>query len=180
VLDRPAVVGYAPERFPVQPFSARDYLRAMANVRGIPRTVIGEWAEHLAFSDLLNVRLAELSKGSLHKVGLIQALLATATTPSCLLLFDEPFAGLDATTRSDLPGLLRRLAAEGATVIVSDHEGDLRKLDDIAHWNVHDHHVTLGEAAPTVAVLRVVVPVDDADEVSAKLRAEGYRVEDER
>jgi ABC transporter len=72
VTGRPPAVGYAPERFPAeQPFTARAYLGHMATVRGVPPTRIDEWAERLGFTDLLDTRLPDLSKGSAHKAGLI-------------------------------------------------------------------------------------------------------------
>jgi ABC-type multidrug transport system ATPase subunit len=78
VSGRPARVGYAPERFPTaQPFTARAYLDHMARVRGVPPDHAGEWAERLGLAGLLDTRLADLSKGSAHKTGLVQALIAS-------------------------------------------------------------------------------------------------------
>lgn len=119
VRDRPSRVGYAPERFPVdQPFTVRAYLAHMAAIRRVPVDAIGSWAERLGFDHLLDVRLAELSKGSAQKVGLAQALM---DDPG-LLILDEPFAGLDAATRDALPELIAGRAAEGTTVVISNHQ----------------------------------------------------------
>ena len=41
-----------------------------------------------------------------------------------LLLLDEPFAGVDTGTQEELTGLIRELAATGATVLVSTHDLD--------------------------------------------------------
>ena len=78
VRQRPPVVGFLPERFPVaQPFTARGYLLAMAAVRGLPRHAavrgIGQWSERLALDEYLNTPLRDLSKGSAQKVNLVQA-----------------------------------------------------------------------------------------------------------
>ena len=172
VSHRPTRVGYAPERFPAtQPFTARAYLDHMARIRGVPSDSAGEWAERLGFAGLLDTRLAELSKGSAHKTGLIQALIAAPD----LLVLDEPFAGLDAATRGSLPALLAELAADGTSVVVSDHQGDLRELPDIVRWQVSGHPVTTGAIPEEHTIVEVTVPVTDADKLIERLTTDGYR-----
>lgn len=177
ISGRPAVVGFAPERFPAaQPFTAAAYLQAMARMRGMSeaagRAAVSAWADRLGFGQLLGVRLPELSKGSAHKVGLAQALLADPP----LLLFDEPFAGLDPETRAALPPLLAELAYGGATVIVSDHQGALSRLPDIDRLRVDGHTVALAGGRTDHAVIEIVVPADEAEEAVRKLGADGYAV----
>ncbi|WP_067799395.1 ATP-binding cassette domain-containing protein [Actinomadura formosensis] len=175
VKDRPARVGYAPERFPVdQPFSVRGYLRHMAAMRRVPADAAGTWAERLGFDHLLDVRLPELSKGSAQKIGLAQALMGDPE----LLVLDEPFAGLDAATRGALPGLISDLAGDGATVVVSDHQRCIEALPDVDRLRVAEATVTRlpSGAATDWTVLEVEVPEDHADTVETKLRADGYRV----
>lgn len=169
---RPARVGYAPERFPAaQPFTARDYLAHMARIRGVPATGSEEWAERLGFAGLLDTRLPDLSKGSAHKTGLIQALLASPE----LLVLDEPFAGLDAETRTALPALLAGLARDGTSVIVSDHQGDLRELPGIVRWQVSGHTVTTGDLPDEYTVVEVTVRADEADKLVTRLTTDGYQ-----
>ncbi|MFI0354024.1 ATP-binding cassette domain-containing protein [Actinomadura sp. 9N407] len=186
ITGRPAKVGYAPERFPSgQPFTVRAYLGHMAAVQKAPSTAIATWAERLAFDHLMDTRLPELSKGSAQKVGLAQALLSAPD----LLILDEPFAGLDAATRDLLPGLITELAAQGTTIVVSDHQHCLEALPDLAH--VHISHNTVEAAqGPTAneqrpeglgerdgwTVLEVVVRTDEVTEVIGKLRADGLDV----
>ncbi|WP_243711292.1 ABC transporter ATP-binding protein [Actinomadura sp. KC216] len=188
VKDRPGRVGYAPERFPVdQPFTVRGYLGHMAAMRGVPAESVETWAERLGFDHLLNVRLPELSKGSAQKIGLAQALL---DNPG-LLILDEPFAGLDAATRAALPTLISEFAAEGAIVVVSDHQRCIEALPGIERLRVADGTVTgLPPGAASVppemndfpsekknwTVLEIEVPENEADTVETKLRADGYRV----
>ncbi|MFD0904714.1 ABC transporter ATP-binding protein [Actinomadura sediminis] len=174
VRGRPSRVGYAPERFPVdQPFTVRSYLAHMASIRGCRADSVGVWADRLGFDRLLDVRLPELSKGSAQKVGIAQALLDGPE----LLVLDEPFAGLDSATRDTLPDVIRDLAAEGTTVVVSDHQRCIEPLPDVGRLRVADGTVTaVDTAAPASVVLEVVVAEKEIDTVEAKLRAEGYRV----
>ena len=171
VSHRPSRVGYAPERFPTaQPFTARAYLGHMARIRGVPAARVDEWAERLGFAGLLDTRLTDLSKGTAHKTGLVQALIATPD----LLVLDEPFAGLDTETRAALPALLSELAADGTSVVVSDHQGDLRELPDIVRWQVSGHTVTTGAIPEEHTIVEVTVPASEADKLIERLTTDGY------
>ena len=172
VSDRPPRVGYAPERFPAaQPFTARDYLAHMARIRGVAAPGPEVWAERLGLAGLLDTRLPDLSKGSAHKTGLVQAFLGSPE----LLVLDEPFAGLDAETRQGLPVLLADLAREGTSVIVSDHQGDLRELPGVVRWQVSGHTVTTGDLPDEYTVVEVTVRADEADKLVTRLTADGYQ-----
>ncbi|WP_308250604.1 ABC transporter ATP-binding protein [Nonomuraea rhizosphaerae] len=174
ITERPAVVGFAPDRFPLeQPFTVSGYLRHMSRVRGGARWE--PWAERLGMAHLLPLRLGELSKGSAHKVGLTQALMADPG----LLILDEPFAGLDTDTRETLPSIITELSEGGAIVIVSDHQGGLRHLPSIRHWTVMDGQVKEGTAGRR-ATVRVDLPVDEVRSFMARMRAEGYHVTGEQ
>ncbi|MBC6460006.1 ATP-binding cassette domain-containing protein [Actinomadura sp. HBU206391] len=190
---RPARVGYAPERFPVdQPFTVRGYLSHMAQMRRAPTARVGMWAERLRFGELLDEPLRELSKGSAHKVGLAQALLGDPE----LLVLDEPFAGLDAAVRAELPALLAELRSGGAIVVVSDHQQCLRLLPGIDRLQVAGRTVTRAPSAPErltdvgtpsgedpdaeQAIIEVVVPADQASTVLAKLQADGYTAREQQ
>ncbi|WP_246147814.1 ABC transporter ATP-binding protein [Nonomuraea turkmeniaca] len=177
ITGRPGVVGFAPDRFPAdQPFTVTAYLRHMSRVRGGARWE--PWAERLAMEHLLAVPLGELSKGSAHKVGLVQALMAEPG----LLIMDEPFAGLDAGTREALPSIAAEVAGRGGIVIVSDHQGGLRPLPRLRHWSVVDGHLKESttaapdqEDSPPVATVAVTLPAADLPHFLARMCDEGYR-----
>ncbi|WP_327086814.1 ATP-binding cassette domain-containing protein [Nonomuraea sp. NBC_01738] len=171
VTGRPVAVGYAPDRFPTaQPFTVTAYLDHMAGVRG--GAGWRPWSERLNMGHLLKLPLRELSKGSAHKVGLAQALMADPG----LLILDEPFAGLDADTRSALPAIVADLRAGGTMVIASDHQAGLRGLPGLRVWTVLDAQVKESEpeAAPGFATVEVVLPTADMGSFLDRMRAEGY------
>jgi len=72
-----------------------------------------------------------LSRGQKQRLSLARALVHD---PAVLLL-DEPASGLDPEARVELRQLLRRLASEGKTVLISSHE--LAELDEIADGAVY-------------------------------------------
>ena len=61
--------------------------------------------------------VGELSTGNRRKVGLVQAFMSRPE----LLLLDEPTSGLDPLLQHEFNGLVREVAAEGATVLLSSH-----------------------------------------------------------
>jgi heme ABC exporter ATP-binding subunit CcmA len=67
---------------------------------------------------LLDVSVGRLSAGQRRRV----ALAAVVARRPALWLLDEPHAGLDATGRDLLDGLVREAAGEGATVVLASHE----------------------------------------------------------
>jgi molybdate transport system ATP-binding protein len=76
-------------------------------------------AERLRFADLLRRRPGELSGGERQRVALARAL---APSPR-LLLLDEPLSALDAPSRTELRGELRRtLEATGVPALVVTHD----------------------------------------------------------
>jgi len=72
-----------------------------------------------------------LSRGQKQRLSLARALVHD---PSVLLL-DEPASGLDPAARIDLRNLVRRVAADGKTVLVSSHV--LAELDEMADTAVY-------------------------------------------
>jgi zinc/manganese transport system ATP-binding protein len=62
--------------------------------------------------------LGELSVGQFRRCLFARVIVQDAA----ILLFDEPFAGVDATTSDDLLKLMQRWHAEGRTVMVALHD----------------------------------------------------------
>jgi ABC-2 type transport system ATP-binding protein len=177
VRDRPARIGYVPERFPAdQPFTARRYLVGMARIHGLAAADAGPavegWAERLHCAGLLDTAMPELSKGSAQKVGLIQAVLCHPE----LLVLDEPWEGLDAATRAEIPLIVAETIAAGGRVLISDHLGSAGELPGVRRWELVDG--TLVEAADErlECVIEVAVATSDVPAAVASLRAAGHRV----
>src|SRR5437660_1452319 len=76
-----------------------------------------EVADAIGLTEMLGKRAAELSGGQKRRLHTAMALLHRPD----LLLLDEPTAGADVATRTQLLQLVRKMAAEGAAIVYSTH-----------------------------------------------------------
>jgi ABC-2 type transport system ATP-binding protein len=114
-------------------------------------------------------KVGTYSKGMQQRLGLAQALL---NQPE-LLVLDEPTVGLDPQEVRDVRGLIRDVAGNGATVILSSHV--LAEVEQVcSHAAVIDRGrlVAFGAVSDlTRAGSSVYVEVDDVEKATAILRS---------
>ena len=114
-------IGYAPDVLATPPLTMAAYLRHRARTRGLDRRGASretkQLLERLGLNSLAGEALPTLSRGSLQKVGAVQALLGA---PS-LLVLDEPCSGLDTEAQRELRALVAERVRDGAAVVFSDH-----------------------------------------------------------
>ena len=113
---------------------ARDHLRILAQVTGVPDRRVGGY-----------------SLGMRQRLGLAGALLGDPP----VLLLDEPANGLDPAGMAWLRGLLRDLADEGRTILISSHV-----LSEVAQ--TVDQVVIINQGR-----LRFAGPLDDLGDLEA-------------
>jgi ABC-2 type transport system ATP-binding protein len=97
--------------------SARAHLTALAQSSAIPRRRVDEVLGLVGLDAVAGRRVGTFSLGMTQRLGVAAALLGD---PGVLLL-DEPVNGLDPEGVAWIRRLLRSLAAEGRTVLVSSH-----------------------------------------------------------
>jgi ABC-type Mn2+/Zn2+ transport system ATPase subunit len=74
--------------------------------------------ESVGLADLASRSFGELSGGQRQRVLVARALVQDAK----VLLLDEPFTGLDASSAGRLNGMIDRLSAEGRAVLIATHD----------------------------------------------------------
>jgi ABC-2 type transport system ATP-binding protein len=157
--------------------TARSHLTALAQSGGLPRDRVAEVLDLVGLDAVADERVGGFSLGMGQRLGIAVALLGD---PDVLLL-DEPVNGLDPEGIRWVRELLRGLAAEGRTVLVSSHL--MSEMEDTA-----DHLVVLGrgrlladlpiaELLGARAVVRVRTPA--ARQLAEALVRSGARVEAE-
>ncbi|MBY8872025.1 ATP-binding cassette domain-containing protein [Micromonospora sp. PLK6-60] len=97
--------------------TARDHLRVYAAMGGHSDTRVAELLDLLGLAEAADRRTRGFSTGMRQRLNLATALLGDPR----VLLLDEPGNGLDPEGMSWLRGLLRRLADQGRTVLISSH-----------------------------------------------------------
>ena len=116
-----AAVGYMSQRFSLYAdLTVCENLRFRAEIYGVerPRAEAERTIADFGLGEYTETAAGELSGGFARRLQLAAALIHWPT----LILLDEPTAGLDAVSRYEVWGLMQRLAAEGAGVIVSTHD----------------------------------------------------------
>lgn len=113
--------------------SSRETLTTTARLYGMGPADAAMRADELlaevGLTELATSPARVLSRGQKQRLALARALVHDPR----ILLLDEPASGLDPQARIDLRVLLRRLAAEGRTVLVSSHVlGELEEVVDDA------------------------------------------------
>jgi len=97
--------------------SARNHLRWLADSNGIDRRRVDRVLELVGLADVAHRRSGGFSLGMGQRLGIATALLGDPAT----LLLDEPVNGLDPEGIQWMRQLLRSLAAEGRSILVSSH-----------------------------------------------------------
>ena len=97
--------------------SAYHHLLAMARTHGISDARVQQVIELVGLTDVARKRAGAFSLGMGQRLGIASALLGDPGT----LILDEPVNGLDPDGILWIRTLLRNLAAEGRTVLVSSH-----------------------------------------------------------
>jgi ABC-2 type transport system ATP-binding protein len=97
--------------------SAYWHLAALAAGGGIPRRRVSEVLDQVGLGDVASRRAGTFSLGMAQRLSIAAALLGDPR----VLLLDEPVNGLDPSGVRWIRELMRSLAAEGRTVLVSSH-----------------------------------------------------------
>jgi ABC-2 type transport system ATP-binding protein len=153
--------------------SARNHLLFLAQTQGLPPSRVDEMLDLVGLREVAKKRAGGFSLGMGQRLGVAAALLGD---PEVLLL-DEPVNGLDPEGVLWIRNLMKQLASQGKTVLVSSH-----LMNEMAV--TADHLIVIGRgrllaAASTEEVIArgsgqsVRVRTPDADRLTALITAEG-------
>ena len=106
-------------------------LKYFAGLRGgTPIDRVHELAHELEIADALEQRVSSYSLGMMKKLQLLISLMNDAE----ILIFDEPFRGLDAKTVDWFRKYLIELKEEGRTILISSHvQDDIEVISDYVY-----------------------------------------------
>jgi ABC-2 type transport system ATP-binding protein len=155
--------------------SARDHLRVQASASGLAASRVNEVLELVDLGGAADRRVGGFSLGMRQRLGIAAAMLGDPE----LLLLDEPANGLDPEGVRWLRELVRGLAKEGRTVLISSHilAEVAQTVDSVV---IIDHgrlvaHSSLAELTAGVhQIVRIRTP--RADQLAAALTGDGVKV----
>jgi ABC-2 type transport system ATP-binding protein len=125
--------------------TAYDHLAWLAQTQGIGERRVKKVLEQVGLAGVAHTRVGAYSLGMGQRLGVAAALLGDPA----MVMLDEPMNGLDPEGMVWIRGLLRDLAAQGRTVLVSSHlMSEMDKLAD--HLVVIGHGRLLADATPAV------------------------------
>ena len=117
---------YVPEKFTGLEVGMERYLRSIARMEGVDYGKVQQLIKDFFLEDMTGIRMDRMSKGSLQKVGVIQALMAK----NDILLLDEPLSGQDAESQEVFISKVNELRERGVTIFMSCHEKKL--IDELS------------------------------------------------
>ena len=124
-------IGYIPENVSLYPYLTGvenlDYFCKLNNKNHSPEK-LEEFLDKCGLdSEFHNMRTEAYSKGMRQKVGIAIALAKEAS----VYLLDEPASGLDPLASNELSALLRKLASNGAGILMASH--DIFRVRETCH-----------------------------------------------
>ena len=115
-------IGYIPENVSLYPYLTGvenlDYFCKLNDKNHSPEKLEGFLDKCGLDSEFHNMRTEMYSKGMRQKVGIAIALAKEAS----VYLLDEPASGLDPLASNELSALLRKLASNGAGILMASHD----------------------------------------------------------
>ncbi|MGW7975819.1 ATP-binding cassette domain-containing protein [Staphylococcus xylosus] len=124
IINVSGYTSYAPDSFPKNiKLTTKSFLTTIQNLnmkRKSDSHTVDDYLALLNLSSLQNTKLHHLSKGSLQKVNIIQTLLTDAD----IMVFDEPFSGLDKMSEAQFLTRLKQLS-KTKTIIITDHDSNI-------------------------------------------------------
>lgn len=134
-------IAYIPENFPKIDLTPAEFIKSTGLIGGLAAkqvsTRMTDLFQALQMEDMGDVPIKHLSKGTIQKVAVIQALL---TAPDVLLL-DEPLSGQDIQSQKLFIQMVQELHQQGVATIMSCHERFL--VNQLAHtaYELSDHQL---------------------------------------
>lgn len=152
-----AGIGYVPQSEDVDwafPLSVRDvvmmgrygHLGFTRRPRKVDRDAVEQALERVELGEFADRQIGQLSGGQKKRAFVARGIAQGAT----MMLLDEPFAGVDKRSEATITRLLRELAADGATILISTH--DLHALPQLCDEAVLLMRKVLMHGSPDVVL----------------------------
>ncbi|MFV0498738.1 MAG: ABC transporter ATP-binding protein [Bacilli bacterium] len=124
MIDTKKIGFLAEERALIKKYTVNNQLKFFAELKGVDikdiDSKIDHWLNYFNLEDKKNSKIGELSKGNQQKIQFISAVIHEPK----LIIFDEPFSGLDPFNINLFKKIILELKDKGACIIFSSHRLD--------------------------------------------------------
>ncbi len=156
-------IGYLPEeRGLYRKMKVKDTLSFFGELKGMKpkeaQKAAKEWIEKIGLQDWFNRKIEELSKGMQQKIQFISSIIHNPD----IIIFDEPFSGLDPLNTEMLLDIMLEMKRKGSTILFSTH--------------ILEHAEKLVDGVTLIKKGKNVL-TGTLDEIKSKFSANLYRVE---
>lgn len=161
---------YVPEKFPAINMSARAYLKHMSEIDGIYKKSeyserINSLARDFYMENMLDKPMKVLSKGTLQKIGVMQAIMSNSE----VLVLDEPLSGQDADSQRVFIEKIKKLKEQGTIILLSAHEPTLIKTLGDSVYTIQEGKVSRYENIPQTTYV-IWVPQNERMTISKEMK----------
>lgn len=111
-------IAFIPDRYEKINMTVRRFMRHMSRLEGFQYSAAERYCNEYGLNNMLDTPMKYLSKGTLQKIAVIQALQGERD----ILIMDEPLSGQDAGSKAGFAAELRRRKENGMAIIMACHE----------------------------------------------------------
>lgn len=134
-------IAYIPDKYDPCNLELGDFMEMIQRIEGVKLSnqEKEEIINDLYLQDMIDVKMKNMSKGTLQKVAVIQALIKKRD----ILFMDEPLSGQDERSKNNFIRRITRCKKEGCAVIMCCHEPFLAKAIADKTFEINKHTLLL-------------------------------------
>jgi ABC-2 type transport system ATP-binding protein len=125
-------IGYIQELPNLPPFlTGREVLEFSAKIKGVDKSEIPKLLEMVGMTENADKKIAKYSKGMIQRIAIAEAMLGNPE----VLIMDEPNMGTDPVLITNFRNMVKNIAKDGRTVLMTSHEmEDVKKIADKVYF----------------------------------------------
>ncbi|MCY0873894.1 ATP-binding cassette domain-containing protein [Acidianus infernus] len=162
-------IGYIQELPNLPPFlTGREVLEFSAKIKGVDKSEIPKLLEMVGMTENADKKIAKYSKGMIQRIAIAEAMLGDPE----VLIMDEPNMGTDPVLITNFRNMIKNIAKDGRTVLMTSHEmEDVKKIADKVYFIFKGSvyfEGTVEDLIKRFLGIRVIVETDDIENLKAE------------
>jgi ABC-2 type transport system ATP-binding protein len=162
-------IGYIQELPNLPPFlTGREVLEFSAKIKGVDKSEIPKLLEMVGMTENADKKIAKYSKGMIQRIAIAEAMLGNPE----VLIMDEPNMGTDPVLITNFRNMVKNIAKDGRTVLMTSHEmEDVKKIADKVYFIFKGSvyfEGTVEDLIKRFLGMRVIVETEDIENLKAE------------